>query len=210
MKKKILNYLLLNILPAVLQLIVRLIYLTNKKRFHLPKGGIPKESFILSVWHGDLLMQPFNYKNLKTGRALKAIISQHKDGEAIRKVVSYLGVEAISGSSSKGGAKALIGAIKALKKGDCVAITPDGPRGPIYSIADGVAAISQKAGAKILPFSSKPSSYWKFNSWDKFILPKPFGTIDFYIGEPFEVQNMTMDEAKELILSRMMENTLEK
>ena len=210
MKKKVLNYLLLNILPAVLQLVVRFIYLTNKKRFHLPKSGIPNESFILSVWHGDLLMQPFNYKNLRTGKPLKAIISMHKDGEAIRKVVSYLGVEAISGSSSKGGAKALIGAIKTLKKGSCVAITPDGPRGPIYSIADGIVAISQKADAKILCFSSKPTSYWQFDSWDKFILPKPFGTIDFYISDPFDVKDMQMDEAKELIRSKMMENILEK
>ena len=210
MKKKVSNYLLLTILPFIMQLLVRFIYLTNKKRFHLPKSPLPKESFIVSIWHGDLLMQPFNYKNLQTGKPLKAIISQHKDGEAIRKTVSYLGIDSISGSSSKGGAKALIGAIKALKKGTCVAITPDGPRGPIYSIADGVAAISQKADAKIVTLSSIPSKYWKFNSWDKFILPKPFGTIDFYVGDPFDVNGLEMEEAKELIRSKMMENILEK
>lgn len=210
MKKKISKYLLINILPAVLQLLVKFIVFTNKKNYHLPKSGIPKENFILSVWHGDLLMQPFNYKNLNTNKPLKAIISQHSDGEAIAKVMEYLGIEAISGSSSKGGAKALISAIKEIKKDSNIAITPDGPRGPIYSIADGIVAISQKTKAKILPFSSIPSSYWQFKSWDKFILPKPFGTIDFYIGEPFGVDDLSMEEAKSLIKEKMMENVLEK
>lgn len=210
MKKKIFKYLLVNFLPAALQLAVKFIFFTNKKIYHYPKSGIPQENFILSVWHGDLLMQPFNYKNLKLNKPLKAIISLHSDGEAIAKVMTYLGVEAISGSSSKGGAKALIGAIKEIKKDSIIAITPDGPRGPIYSIADGIVAISQKTGAKIIPFSSKPSSYWQFNSWDKFILPKPFGTIEMYIGEPFDVEGLDMEEAKKVIKSRMMENILEK
>lgn len=210
MKKKISKYLLVNILPFILQLLVKLIVFTNKKRYHYPKNWNKDENFILSVWHGDLLMQPFNYNNLKLKKPLKAIISQHSDGEAIAKVMNYLGIQSISGSSSKGGAKALISAIKEIKKDSNIAITPDGPRGPIYSIADGIVAISQKTGAKIVPFSSKPSKYWQFNSWDKFILPKPFGTIDFYIGEPFDLKDMQMDEAKEFVKSKMMENVLEK
>lgn len=210
MKKKISKYLLVNVLPFVLQLLVKLIVFTNKKRYHYPKHWNKNESFILSVWHGDLLMQPFNYNALKLNKPLKAIISQHSDGEAIAKVMNYLGVESISGSSSKGGAKALISAIKEIKKGSNIAITPDGPRGPIYSVADGVVAISQKTKAKILPFSSIPSKYWQFNSWDKFILPKPFGRIDFYIGEPFTLQDLSMTEAKKLVKCHMMKNSLEK
>ena len=209
MKDKIKHYLVTAIVPFILQIIVRIIYLSAKKRFHHSDIN-QDETYIVALWHGDLLMQPFNYKKLRPTREVRVIVSKHKDGEAIRKTVEYLGIGSISGSSSKGGAKALITAIKALKKGVDVAITPDGPRGPIYSVADGIVAISQKTGAKILPFSSKPTKYWKINSWDKFIVPKPFCEIDFYVGEPFDVDGLSIEDAKKKVLEKMMENQLDK
>jgi len=202
MKKKIKIIIQLYIAPFVLQLIVRFIYLTNKKRFHYPKS-MDNESFILSMWHGDLLMQPFNYRNFKKNGNVKVIVSEHRDGELIRKIVEYLGVGALQGSSTRGGAKALLGAIKSIKQNIDVAITPDGPKGPIYEIADGIVLISQKTKAKILCFSSKPSKYWEFNSWDKFKVPKPFGTIDFFVSEPFDVNNLSLEDAKEKIKKNM-------
>jgi len=210
MKKKIFKYLEIKIVPFLLQLFVRFIYLTNKKVYHTTKNIAENENFIVAMWHGDLLMQPFNYQNFKPKGTVKAIISEHRDGEAIRKTVEFLGIGSLAGSSTRGGAKALIGAIKSIKKGVDVAITPDGPKGPIFSVADGVVVISQKTKAKILPFSAVPSKYWKMKSWDKFIIPKPFGQIDFYVGEPIDVQNMEMEEAKKLIHNRMQEKQLKK
>jgi len=209
MKQKIKHFTITVIVPFILQIIVRLIYFTNKKVFHHANIDRSK-TYVVAFWHGDLLMQPFNYQKLKSTGEVRAMISEHKDGEAIRKTVEYLGIGSIAGSSSRGGAKALINAIKSLKKGIDVAITPDGPRGPIYSIADGIVAISQKTGAKILPFSSKPTKYWQMKSWDKFILPKPFGEIHFYVGEPFSIEGLELEEAKELISKKMMENQLDK
>jgi len=210
MKKKIFNYLEVKIVPFILQLFVRFIYLTNKKTYHTTNALEENENFIVSMWHGDLLMQPFNYQNFRPKGTVKAIISEHRDGEAIRKTVEYLGIGSLAGSSTRGGAKALIGAIRSIKNGTDIAITPDGPKGPIYSVADGVVIISQKTKAKILPFSCVPSKYWKMKSWDKFVIPKPFGEIDFYIGEPIDVTGMEMEEAKALVLKRMSEHQLTK
>ncbi len=151
-------------------------------------------------------MQPLNYRKFKPNGNIKVIVSHHRDGETIRKVVDYLGVGAISGSSSKGGAKALIQAIKTIRSGIDIAITPDGPRGPRYSVANGIVAISQKTNAKIVTCQIKTSKFWQLNSWDKFIIPKPFGIIDFYISEPFDINNLEMDDAKKLIKDKMMEN----
>lgn len=209
MKQKIKHYFQTIIFPFIMQLIVRFIYLTNKKVFYHANIDQSK-NYVVAFWHGDLLMQPFNYQKLRPNSEVRAMISEHRDGESIQKTVAFLGIGSIAGSSSKGGAKALITAIKTLKKGVDVAITPDGPRGPIYSVADGIVAISQKTKAQILPFSSKPSKYWKLRSWDKFIVPKPFGTIEFYIGEPFNVDGLDMEEARELIFNKMMENQLDK
>ena len=210
MKKKIFRFLEINVAPFLLQLLVRFINLTNKKTYHTPLSFDKNENFIVSMWHGDLLMQPFNYKNFKSRGTVKGMISEHRDGEAIRKTVEYLGIGSLAGSSTRGGVKALIGAIKSLKNGIDIAITPDGPKGPIYSIADGVVMIAQKTNKKILPFSCVPSKYWQIKSWDKFIIPKPFGKINFYIGEPIDVKGMDMDEAKTLIHKRMNENQLTK
>jgi lysophospholipid acyltransferase (LPLAT)-like uncharacterized protein len=199
------------ILPFVLQLIVRFIYLTNKKVYHYPSDcNQNNENFIVAMWHGDLLMQPLNYRHFKPQGDIKVIVSEHRDGETIKKVVDYLGIGALSGSSTRGGAKALLGAIKALRNDIDVAITPDGPKGPIYSIADGIIVIAQKTKTKILPFSSVPNSYWKLKSWDKFIVPKPFGKIDFYIGDPFGIEDLSIDEAKKIIYDKMMKNQLKK
>jgi len=102
----------------------------------------------------------------------------------------------------------VINAIKELKNGVDVAITPDGPRGPRHSVANGIVAIAQKTRCDILIFNCVPTSYWQFNSWDKFVIPKPFGTINFYISEPFNVVDMEMEEAKNLIKEKMLKNAL--
>ncbi|MAD41416.1 MAG: hypothetical protein CL623_03390 [Arcobacter sp.] len=121
---------------------------------------------------------------------------------------ALLGTGLIRGSSSKGAAKALISTIKEIKAGSDVALTPDGPRGPRFSVAPGVVAIAQKSNAKIIVLNSKPSKYWQFSSWDKFILPKPFGKIDFYLSEPFCIEGLEFEEAKEFIKDKMMTHAM--
>lgn len=196
------------IAPHLLYFVVKFIYLTNKKVYHHPKND-NKEPFIICMWHGDLMSQPFNYFGFRKNGVVKAMISENRDGEIIAKLVSKFKIGAIRGSSSKGAAKVMINALKELKDGNDIAITPDGPRGPRYSIADGIVAIAQKSGKKIVCFNSIPTKYWQFKSWDKFVLPKPFGRIDFYISEAFSVENMAMEDAKDLIKQRMLIHSLD-
>jgi lysophospholipid acyltransferase (LPLAT)-like uncharacterized protein len=190
------------VVPFFLQLILKFIYSTNKKNYHYPIS-MDDENFILAFWHGDLITQPLNYRSFKKNGSVKVIVSEHSDGEIIRRTVEALGVGSLSGSSTRGGAKALLGAIKALNNGVDIAITPDGPKGPKYTIADGVVMLAQKTNARIVCFRSSPSKYWQFNSWDDFIIPKPFGIIDLYTGEPFSIEGLTPEEAKEKIKINM-------
>ena len=201
------NYFKFNILPFVLYLVIKLIHLTNKKSFHHPKLN-ENEAFIFVGWHGDLIAQPINYFKIRPNGKIKTMISQSKDGEIIAKVYALFGVGAIRGSSSKGAAKALISTIREIKSGYDIALSPDGPRGPRFSVADGVIAIAQKSSAKIIVCNSKPSKYWQFNSWDKFILTKPFGKIDFYMSEPFDISNLEFEEARDFIKNKMMLNAI--
>lgn len=197
-----LKYFKLNVLPHLLYYLVRFIYATNKKVYHHPKND--GKAMIICMWHGDLMSQPYNYFAFRKDGNVKAMISHNKDGEIISKLVSNFKIGSVRGSSSKGAAKVLIEAIRELKSGSDVAITPDGPRGPRYSVADGVIALAQKSDAKVVCFNSIPTKYWQFKSWDKFVLPKPFGRIDFYISEPFDVKNMNFEEAKEFIKQKML------
>ncbi len=205
MKKRIKKYLQATVVPYILFLFTKFIYFTNKRVFHFP-SSIPDKPFIASFWHGQLLMQPFIFKKIRGKNTFKAIISTHNDGESIAKMVRLLGVGSVRGSSSRGGAKALIGAIRELKSGADIAITPDGPRGPIYSVADGIIAISQKTKSKILIFSYTASKYWQLNSWDKFIIPKPFGIINFYVSDSFSLEGLSKEDAKKIVKEKMMEN----
>jgi len=193
--------------PYLLYFVVKFIYATNKKVYHHPKKD-DKESFIICMWHGDLMSQPYNYFAFRKNGIVKAMISENRDGEIIAKLVENLGIGAIRGSSSKGAAKVFISALRELKNKNDIAITPDGPRGPRYSIADGIISIAQKSGKNIVCFNALPTKYWQFKSWDKFVLPKPFGKIDFYISEPFSVQDLQMQEAKDIIKKRMLIHSL--
>ncbi|MDD3007630.1 MAG: lysophospholipid acyltransferase family protein [Arcobacter sp.] len=196
------KYFKLNILPYLLYYLVKIIYATNKKVYHHPKDdGKP---IIICMWHGDLISQIYNYFTFRKNGTVKAMISHNKDGEIITNLASMFKIGAVRGSSSKGAAKVLISAIKELKSGSDLAITPDGPRGPRYSVADGVIALAQKSESKIVCFNTIPSKYWQFNSWDKFVLPKPFGRIDFYISEPFDIKNMEFEQAREFIKEKML------
>ncbi|MDX1295685.1 MAG: lysophospholipid acyltransferase family protein [Sulfurimonadaceae bacterium] len=205
MRKRLLQSLGMAVVPFIGFLIIRFVYLTSKKTFHLP-DTIPEEPFIVAMWHGDLLMQGLHYKKLRPQMRLKAIISEHTDGQLIAKTFEYLGVGSVRGSTRRGGAKVLIQAISMLKKGFDVAVTPDGPKGPRHTVHNGIVVMAQKTGAKVIFLQCKPSKQWQLKSWDRFTIPKPFGHLEFFASEPIDLSGMDLEEAKSLVKMKLMEN----
>jgi len=206
-KKKFLRKLALNVLPPIAAVLIKLIYLSSKKVFHIP-SNLPQEPLIFAFWHGELLMQTFTYYKYRKTPKLKMLISEHFDGKIIAKTNEYFGLDVIHGSSSRGGVKVLINGIKALKSGYDVGITPDGPKGPRHSVSDGVVVLSQKTSKKIVILNYKADDFWQLKSWDRFIIPKPFTTIHFYASEPISVEGMALEEAKEFIYKELMKNAV--
>ncbi len=198
MGKKISRFLALLFVPFLASLLIRFLYFTNKKEYHAPES-ISDEATIFACWHGELLMLPYLYfKYRKTANA-NILISEHFDGQLISKTVKHFGLDTIAGSTNRGAARVLIKALKTLKSGIDIGITPDGPKGPRHEVADGIIIMAQKTNTKILLLRIKPTKYWQLNSWDKFIIPKPFGTLKYYATEPLDVSNMSLEEARELI-----------
>ncbi len=198
MLKKISRYLALIIVPLLGSLLIRLISLTNKKVFHAPES-LGDEPFIMACWHGELLLTPYAYTRYKKNPKVKLLISEHFDGNLIAKTLNNFGFETIRGSSTRGGAKALIASIKELKNGYDLGITPDGPKGPRHDVSDGIIVMAQKAKAKITLVEIKPTSFWQLSSWDKFVIPKPFGTIHYYISDLIDISELEFEEARTLI-----------
>jgi lysophospholipid acyltransferase (LPLAT)-like uncharacterized protein len=196
--KKLFRALALLIVPFIASLLIRLLYFTNKKVFHSPES-ISDEPTIFACWHGELLMLPYLYsKYRKTPRA-KVLISNHFDGMLISKTIEYFGLQTIAGSTNRNASRVLMQGIKALRDGYDIGITPDGPKGPRHSVADGIVAMAQKSGAKIILVEIKPTKFWQFNSWDKFTVPKPFGVLNYYSTDPINIESLSMDEARKLI-----------
>ena len=205
MFKKVFRALALPVIPYLAYLLVRAIYLTCKKTFHLP-NKIPNEPIIFAFWHGELLMQAFGYPFCRTKERhnISVISSTHFDGQLMTKFDEYFKFKTIKLEKKKP-IRALLEAIKRLKDGGDLAITPDGPRGPRHEVQVGIVTIAQKADAYIVIQNFSASNFWRINSWDKFIIPKPFSKLNFFISEPFKVSNLGKEEAKELIKTKLME-----
>lgn len=202
-KKRILAFL----APSIGVWLLKLLFFTCKVKYHGNK--LPNCSCVLATWHREILLMPFCYNKMKNqDRDVSVIASPHGDGQLVGSVIKKLtSGKTIDGSSSKNALKALLLAIKDIKSGLYnVAIAPDGPRGPMHSVAGGVVMLSQKADAPIVTFNCKASSFWQFSSWDKMFLPKPFSTIDFYIGEPFLLTNLSVEEGIQKVKERLSFN----
>lgn len=204
---KMTKKLLTKISPYLIYTFIYLIYFTNKTKFHLPKE-IPNGPFIISSWHGELLLTPLMYKKLRKENNLINLISDHKDGEIITRAMKLFGIDALRGSSSKNATKLLIGAMKSARAGKDLGITPDGPRGPIFSVAGGIIAIAQRENIPILALNVVPTKYKLASSWDSFLIPKLFGRIDFYVSEPIYLTDLSQDEAKALLQKELTKKTL--
>ena len=177
-----------NALCRLAALYIRAIHATG--RWSVAGGDAPAtfwergEPFILAFWHGRILMMPYAWRR---GVAIRMLISQHRDGQIIARTVSHFGIETVAGSSSRGGSAALRAMLKSLKAGQCVGITPDGPRGPRMQATDGVAQLARLSGAPVIPCSFSARRRRVVGSWDRFVVALPFSQGIFLWGEPIRV-----------------------
>jgi lysophospholipid acyltransferase (LPLAT)-like uncharacterized protein len=187
------------LISRLLALYLRFVYATSRWRVESPAilesvraAGLPA---IMVFWHGRLAAMPYVFQRFEKGHVL---ISAHRDGELIARVIEAMNFATVRGSTArqkpgdarpvdKGGAAALRSMIRILKGGGCIGITPDGPRGPRMRVSPGTVLLAALSGARLIPVSYSAGLAVRFNSWDRFILPLPFGRIWIAIGEPLSV-----------------------
>lgn len=142
-----------------------------------------RRPFVVALWHDILLMPLWRHRDL----GVAIVVSEARDGQYLADVAARFGFGAVRGSSTRGGSKALLGARRVLEAGGVVAFTPDGPRGPRRVLKPGVVAAAQQAGVPVVPVHAVPDRAWRFGSWDRFTVPKPFARVRIGYGEPIFV-----------------------
>ena len=152
-----------------------------------PDGLInTSERMVAVTWHNRLLFFPAVFPKAVRKRTV-AVVSASRDGQYIADLIKCFGLRSARGSSSKAGAHAQLEAARALKAGNHVSFTPDGPRGPRYHMSKGPIHLASLHGTSVVPVAINASRYWECRSWDRFQIPKPFSTLTLVIGTPVPI-----------------------
>ena len=170
------------------------------------------ENYIAALWHNRLLVFPLVLRRFFPQRQGAALISASRDGDLLTDAVQRFGYNVVRGSSSRLGASAILQLEEVLASGSDVVITPDGPRGPAYELGPGIIFLAQKTGAPVVPVNMEYSSCWRLNSWDRFIVPRPFAKVRVIIGAPHRVGSTSSPEefeAERLRLQKAMMTLVE-
>jgi lysophospholipid acyltransferase (LPLAT)-like uncharacterized protein len=187
---------------------------TRTIRFELEdRGALRKrpltEHFIGVLWHNRLLLFPSVVQRFFPERRGAALISASRDGALLADLVERFGYETVRGSSSRKGATAMLQLAEVIASGRDAAITPDGPRGPVYELGAGVIFLAQKSGALVVPINMEYSSCWRLQSWDRFILPRPFSKVRVIIGLPHRVAQTSNEAEFEKERVRLQESLMQ-
>jgi lysophospholipid acyltransferase (LPLAT)-like uncharacterized protein len=193
-------------IPITIFIVMKLLWFTYRKTYHFIDEPI-EEQCMAVTWHSELLISPQVYRKLRKKQKTAAIIAQHHDGELIARTLNFLRIKPLRGSSRRGAKAVLIAAIAALKDGHSVMITPDGPKGPRYSMSDGAVALALRSNLPLMVVNYKTNSFWQLKSWDKFIIPKPFATLNIY-HQVLSISDMQKHEAKEYLLKQMLTHAI--
>ena len=145
---------------------------------------------ILALWHGRILPGLHYFRH----RHVVVITSQNFDGEWIARILHRFGFGTARGSTSRGGARALVQLRRELAAGRPAAFTVDGPRGPARVVQPGAVFLAAVTGHPILPYHIEGERHWTLRSWDRTQIPKPFSRVVLVIGPPLPVVGST-DEA---------------
>jgi len=170
---------------------------------------------IFAIWHNRQLLSPEIYQRFLgrrlPGRRLASMASASRDGAIAASVLELFGVRAVRGSSSRRGARALVELIDLARQGFDLAVTPDGPRGPRYEVKPGVVALAQHTGLPLVPISYHLTRKRVLRSWDRFIVPLPFGRCEITVGKviqvPSDLDEAGREEVARELQSRMLEIT---
>ena len=184
----------------------QILFLLNKVSIKGEKNLIKliksNEPIMLCVWHGRLIY-PSWYIRFHT--KLHIVSSRHPDSEILGRVLKNWGYDLIKGSTNKGGISVIKKMSNVFDDGGMIAVTNDGPKGPAQMAKSGSIGLAIKKNVNIITVTGSASRFWELNSWDKSILPKPFGKIQLIISDTLAIKDKpkTAEEEVQILTSFM-------
>ncbi|MBN2675817.1 MAG: DUF374 domain-containing protein [Alphaproteobacteria bacterium] len=215
--KRLLKYLLAKesvqkILAVLIAGIVSVLSHTYRFRFFgvegIKKYTDQNKPVLIAFWHGRSLTLPYFWKTKFKGKKGSAVFSDHKDGRLMRNICAQFGVQPIVGSSNRKSVMAAKGIMSALKEGTTVAMTPDGPTGPRMRLTtESLIFFAGRLNIPIFIFTPSSKNAKVLKSWDRFMIPRPFASVDIQMSKPFFVKKEESDslEKKDLLEKKMIE-----
>jgi lysophospholipid acyltransferase (LPLAT)-like uncharacterized protein len=167
---------------------IRIERLHYDRHEELMRRGVP---FVYTLWHGRMVVCILAHLH----EGIITMASRSKDGEIIARWLERNGYVAARGSTGKGGRRGLDDMIAGVRSGRQAALTIDGPKGPPRVAQPGILYLARQTGAWIMPFTGSSARPWFLKSWDRYLVPKPFGRCIVGYGEPFEVAALSDEEA---------------
>jgi len=161
---------------------------TEKIQEHLENGG----RIIIYSWHQRFFGGFFLPRIFKWSPCI--MISQSRDGEFISKVVQHIGWIPVRGSCSRGGKEALQVMVQGVIENHIGGHIVDGPTGPPRVIKPGLISLARRTDAVICPGIVSYENTWIMNSWDHFMIPKPFSKVLFRFGSIFSMPEIMSDD----------------
>ncbi|MCW8801581.1 MAG: lysophospholipid acyltransferase family protein [Desulfobacter sp.] len=187
-KKKIRRFLYYYLFPYAGLFLVRLLSATYRIRIVDPENEQDilktRGQVVYASWH-QRFFPGFTF--FSTRKPIAIMISKSRDGEMAARAVNILGWRAVRGSSSRGGKQALETIKILVGQGYKVGHIVDGPQGPFGTVKPGLIRIAQYADLPIVPTITSGQNRWVFNSWDRFMVPKPFSRVIIRFGSPVYV-----------------------
>lgn len=177
--------------------------------FTKPRTG----AVIVCFWHNRLAMcirvRATYVSNRSNGKEMAALVSASRDGGLMSRVLELFHIQAVRGSSSRRGPQALRELVGWGERGYDLSITPDGPRGPIYQVQDGVTSLAQLTGLPVLPMAFNLNWKIRLKNWDRFQIPLPFARCEVCVGQPLLVPREATDAERDVLRQELQRRLTE-
>ncbi len=165
-----------------------------------------QQGVLVAAWHEQILLLPSGWTRVMRHWAeprggVSMLVSLSRDAEPVAKALDHLGIGTIRGSKAnarkrdkdKGGVRAIASAVRLLKSGGALCVTPDGPRGPALEVSDGALVLAKRSHARVMAYALAVSNRSRLKSWDRMVLPGLFGRGAIVFGEPIDASDLSRE-----------------
>lgn len=196
-QKNILRFIGIRIVSSTINVLLKTLRIEVKNNEAVTKLVKEKKNFVTAFWHGSMLIGWYLQRNANTA----ALVSQSKDGDVLSVLLKKWNYNVVRGSSHIGGKEALDMMLELAKQNYSLAITPDGPTGPIYKMKAGAAVTAKKSKMPLFLVGIGIKNKFVLKSWDHFEVPVPFSKTVIVYSDPIMIDDsLNYDETNKTII----------